>query len=518
MTSNPDDDRDFDLPLDQEDEACTGAAADSGDLDARLKDLPRLLRYAALLSSHAGLVAHRLIAEIEELCPGLPETSAWSDHCSVEDGLALSAVLDHRAVIVDQPELRSLADCVRLMCLPNPRVKLHAAEHGRVGKALVFAFRNIETKIDNELCCELERFVCGWAALPSCTDIMTSSGSAASNAAYLGASLVRNQLKRTSDLAAKQAGNVDEPKAPEPTAKTNTVSTADESPKSGIVVAQIGTDEMKGFRIREVLGPFKSAINVHLPLVPVPDLREARSVLASEFPYALEVIDFALADLVGRTTIRLRPLLLSGDVGGGKTLFCRRLGEVIGLPIARYDASRADGATFAGTDRRWNSAEPCHPFLAVARGRVANPMVLIDEIDKPAVRRDWGHLWDCLLGFLDVESNSRYPDPALQVDLDLSQVSFVATANEIDSLPSPLRDRFRVVLFPRPSAEHFDALLPSVAANLAKERGLDARWIAPFDEMDRKAMARLWGGGSVRKLRQIVEAVLLQRETMTTRH
>jgi hypothetical protein len=114
----------------------------------------------------------------------------------------------------------------------------------------------------------------------------------------------------------------------------------------------------------------------------------------------------------------------------------------------REDASRADGAVFAGTDRRWHSAEPCHPFLAVAAGRIANPLILIDEIEKAGTRSDYGRLWDCLLGFFEPETSARYPDPALQTNLDLSQISYVATANSLDPLPSPIRDRMRVVIFP----------------------------------------------------------------------
>jgi ATP-dependent Lon protease len=87
---------------------------------------------------------------------------------------------------------------------------------------------------------------------------------------------------------------------------------------------------------------------------------------------------------------------------------------------------------FGGTDRRWDSAEPCHAFLAIAQGKIANPLVLIDEIEKAATRTDYGRLWDCLLGFLEPETNARYPDPALQTNLDLSQVSYVATANSVD--------------------------------------------------------------------------------------
>jgi ATP-dependent Lon protease len=284
------------------------------------------------------------------------------------------------------------------------------------------------------------------------------------------------------------------------------------------VVARLSAEEMKNTKLREILAPLKGAINVALPLIKVPPLHEVRNALLFEFPYALDVIDFALADLVGRSTILLRPLLLVGDPGGGKSRFGRRLGEVLGLPVWRSDASRADGAVFGGTDRRWYSAEPCHPFLAVAQGKVANPAVLIDEIEKAAVRNDYGRLWDCLLGFLEPETNCRYPDPALQTNLDLSQISFIATANSIDPLPSPIRDRFRIVKFPKPNRGHLDALLLAVVADLAKERGLSRDWIRPLDGTERLAAARYWSGGSVRRLRRIVEAILRERDSTESRH
>ncbi|KQT09029.1 AAA family ATPase [Bradyrhizobium sp. Leaf396] len=275
---------------------------------------------------------------------------------------------------------------------------------------------------------------------------------------------------------------------------------------------------MKNGKLKDILGPLKGVINVALPLVKAPPLQEVRNALLFEFPYAGEVIDFALADLVGRTTVRLRPLLLCGDAGGGKSRFGRRLGELLGVSVWRTDASRCDGAVFGGTDRRWYSAEPCHPFLAVAQGKIANPLILIDELEKAASRNDYGRLWDCLLGFLEPETSVRYPDPALQTNLDLSHVSYIATANSLGPLPSPIRDRFRVVTFPKPTAAHLDALLPAMIADLARERGIDERWVRPLDGPEHLAVARGWRGGSVRRLRRIVEAILQHRETETTRH
>ncbi|MGL3107039.1 AAA family ATPase [Bradyrhizobium sp. BR 1432] len=289
-------------------------------------------------------------------------------------------------------------------------------------------------------------------------------------------------------------------------------------PDHHLVVARLSDSEMKSPKLKDIIGPLKNVINTALPLVQTPSLHEARNALLFEFPYAGDVIDFALADLVGRTTVKFRPLLLRGDAGGGKSRFARRLGEVCGLHVWRTDASRSDGAVFGGTDRRWYSSEPSHPFLAIARGKTANVLVLLDELEKCATRSDYGRLWDCLLGFLEPETNSRYPDPALQTNLDLSQVSYIATANSLDPLPSPIRDRFRIVTFPKPTANHLDALLPAVIADLAKERGLDQSWVPPLDSIEREAVAKHWPGGSVRRLRRIVEAIMRERDVRAWRN
>jgi ATP-dependent Lon protease len=75
-----------------------------------------------------------------------------------------------------------------------------------------------------------------------------------------------------------------------------------------------------------------------------------------------------------------------------------------------------------------------------------------------------------------------------------------------------------VVRFPKPKPDDLEALLPAVIADLARERGIDERWVQPLDGSEQLAVARHWCGGSVRRLRRIVEAILQHRETQATRN
>ncbi|SIO66865.1 ATPase family associated with various cellular activities (AAA) [Bradyrhizobium erythrophlei] len=516
-------DDDFDLPA-ADDALSTGAAADSAHSDDRLKGLPRVLRYSMLIIYRANHVEERLAAEIDELCPQLPQNVAWATARTPDAALVLAAELDRRAVIQNEPNLRGLADCVRLVHLPTPRDAVYFEEYRRVGKALVQAFHLSSRHAEEQLCCDLEGFTFGWAALPACTHILPRGVSAAMNAAFLGSQMAEHRIS-AAKAAVRRKTKEEEERRKKQEAEENTAAAEQQAaaameaiPEHHLVVARLSNEEMKNPKLKDILGPLKSVINTALPLVEVPPLHEVRNALVFEFPYAVDVIDFALTDLVGRTTIRLRPLFLVGDPGGGKSRFARRLGEVLGITVWRTDGSRCDGAVFGGTDRRWYSAEPCHAFLAIAQGKIANPLVLIDEIEKAATRSDYGRLWDCLLGFLEPETSARYPDPALQTNLDLSHVSYVATANSIDPLPSPIRDRFRVVTFPKPAAEDLDALLPAVIADLAKERGIDQSWVPPLNGLERAAIARHWRGGSVRRLRRIVEVILRERDIRAPRN
>ncbi len=504
-----------------------GAAAGSADdLNKELEGLPRILRYALLArrtSDHN--VAFRLVADIDEVRPGLAQSKAWSSVRSEATGLALAVELDRLAVADDLPLLRSLADCVRLQSLTLP---CHAGQfeaYRRVTRALVIAFDEVAADLFDEQRIALEQVIYGFAALPTASrpDEAAVPRLAVSSAVYLGDQMIRRRLRAVKAATVRRLRKEYEQQL-EAAERSATSGSASRETAAGPTIVELPNHVVVGrldgntSNRQKLIEPIKKVLNVALPLVLTPDLAQARAELISEFPYAVDVIDFALTDLISRPTAEFRPLLLCGEVGSGKSRFARRFCEVLGLTIWRVDGGQADGSTLAGTDRRWHSAEPCHPLLAMVRGGNANPAILIDEIDKASTRTDYGRLWDSLLGLLEPETSSSYPDPALQIPLDLSHVSYLATANVLDPLPSPLRDRFRIVKFPQPTVHDLDALLPALLRSLAAERNLDDRWLLPFSDDERAIINRAWPGGSVRRLRHVLEVVLRARDSLAQRH
>lgn len=305
------------------------------------------------------------------------------------------------------------------------------------------------------------------------------------------------------------------PLPPDPEARRAAPESNDATGGSSLLICG---QPLKDRRTVEIAAPHRHVIGTPVALSPTPDLVKVRQQLAAEFPYALEAIDKILNEMVGRPTIKFEPLLLFGPPGAGKSRFCRRLSSILGTGLIRVDASRSDGNVFGGTDRRWSSAEPCHPFLAISRSRIANPIMLIEEIEKAAVRTDYGRLWDCLLSFLEVETAQCYPDPALQTEVDVSNVSYLFTANDLDNLPHVLRDRLEIIKFPEPKAEHLNALLKPVFDDYLRHRRIDPAWAPPLSQIERAALAARWTGGSVRKLNRLMAGVMRAREKSAIRH
>src|SRR5690606_13655569 len=152
------------------------------------------------------------------------------------------------------------------------------------------------------------------------------------------------------------------------------------------------------------------------------------------------------------------------------------------------------------------------PMLAVRRHECAGPVIILDEIEKVGTSRHNGNAHDVLLGLFEPETSSRWHDPYIQASCDLSNLTWLMTANEVGPIPSVLRDRCRVLRFPEPGPEHLQLLSVRIMERLYADRGHDTRWATPLEGFELAAVASGWSGGSIRRLERIIERLVEVRE------
>jgi ATP-dependent Lon protease len=242
------------------------------------------------------------------------------------------------------------------------------------------------------------------------------------------------------------------------------------------------------------------------------DMERARAIL-DEDHYGLEKVKKRILEFLavrklnpeGRSPI----LCFVGPPGVGKTSLGQSIAKALGLQFRRVSLGGVhDEAEIRGHRRTYIGSLPGNIVQAMRKAGRRNPVLMLDEVDKLSASHQ-GDPFSALLEVLDPEQNNSFRDNYLGVPYDLSKVLFIGTANVLDAIPPPLRDRMEVIeLTGYTEEEKLQIARRYLLKRQLTANGLSAAQVQVSDEALRKVIVDHTREAGVRSLERQIGALL----------